>query len=475
MQKYTRERREHWDKVFAKKNRTHRLASYYHQLLQRCYLFHIPAGMRILELGCGNGALLAALRPAFAVGVDFSGKAISAGKESHADLMFIQADAHFLPFETTFDVIILSDLINDLWDVQKVFDALLTYSHNRTRVIVNFHSRLWQVPLIWAEKLGLKNRSLEQNWFTIEDIENLYKLTDYELVKHEREILVPVGIPFISWLANNVFVRFWPFWILALTNILVARPLKSKHRIRSERPSVSIVIPARNEAGNIGNIFERLPKLSDNVELVFIEGHSQDNTFEVIQQEIRQHPEQKATLIRQRGIGKADAVWGGFAAAKNDLLMILDSDLSVQPEDLIRFYEAAVLNKGEFINGSRLVYPMENRAMQFANLIGNKSFSLIFSWLLSQPIKDTLCGTKVIWRNDYILLRQEWPATFDPFGDFDLLLGATKLNLKIIDVPIRYRERTYGSTNINRWGHGMTLLRITLSACSRLKFRLGKQ
>jgi len=470
---YTRERKAHWDKVFTKK-RTHRLASHYHHLLQRCYQFHVPAGLRVLEIGCGNGSLLGSLKPAFGVGLDFSMEAISVARDQHPSLMFVQADAHVLPFETSFDVIILSDLINDLWDVQRVFEALSFYSHNRTRIIINFHSRLWQIPLAWAEKLGLKNRTLAQNWFTIEDIRNLYGLTDYELVKHEREVLLPVGIPGLSWLLNSVLVRFWPFWIMAMTNLLVARPLRAKYSLRPERPSVSIVIPARNEAGNIQGIYARLPVIREQSELIFVEGHSRDDTYAAIQREIEQHPGQKAKMLKQKGVGKADAVWEGFAAANNELLMILDADLSVQPEDLSRFYEAAVLNKGEFINGTRLVYPMENRAMRFANLLGNKMFGRIFSWLLGQPIKDTLCGTKVIWRSDYVLLRQQWPASFDPFGDFDLLLGATKLDLKIIDIPIRYHERKYGTTNISRWRHGLMLIRITLAACFKIKFRMGK-
>jgi SAM-dependent methyltransferase len=472
MLNYSRQRRAHWDQVFTR-NRTHRLASEYHRLLERSYQFHVAPGLRVLELGCGNGSLLAALKPALGVGVDFSRQALEAARELHPELVLVQADAHSLPFEAVFDVIILSDLINDLWDVQRVFGALVAFSHNRTRIMINFHSRLWQLPLTWVEKLGFKNRTLAQNWFTIEDIKNLFKLTDYELVKHERDVLLPLWFPLLSWLLNSVFVRVWPFWILALTNVLVARPLRPENSTRSARPTVSVVIPARNEAGNIPAIFVRLPQLGSGTELVFVEGHSRDQTYEAIAQHIQQHPQADAVLLKQSGIGKANAVWEGFTAAKNDILMILDADLSVQPEDLTRFYEAVVQNKGEFINGTRLVYPMENRAMQFANLLGNKMFSRIFSWLLDQPIKDTLCGTKVIWRDDYALLRQRWPATFDPFGDFDLLLGATKLDLRIVDIPIRYHERKYGTTNISRWRHGWMLLRITLAATWKLKFRIG--
>ncbi len=468
---YNLNRRQQWDKVHTKNGGSHRAGATYHVLLHRLYGFLIPPGQRVLELGCGDGSLLAAVKPAFGVGIDFSVAAVAKAKREHPELLFVQADAHALPFQTQFDVIILSDLINDLWDVQRVFQILAKYSHSRTRILLNSYSRLWQIPLNWAEMLGLKNRTLEQNWFTVEDVQNLYKLTDYEQIKNEAEILLPINFPLLSALANQILVRVWPFSLLALTNFLVARPLKPAHP-RSNHPSVSIIIPARNEAGNINKIFEGLPRLSNATELIFVEGHSKDDTFQRIEQAISEHPQQKATLLKQKGIGKADAVWEGFAAAQNEILVILDADLSVDPQDLVRFIDAAIENKGEFINGSRLVYPMENRAMQFANLVGNKLFSSLYSWLLSQPIKDTLCGTKVIWREDYALLRQNRPlGGIDPFGDFDLLLGAARLNLKIIDIPIRYHERAYGTTNISRWKHGWQLLIITLNAAREMKFR----
>lgn len=474
MQNYTRKRSDHWNKVFSKAKRPHRLANYYHHLLEKLYQFNVPPKLRVLELGCGDGFLLAALRPALGVGIDFSRAALNQAKAKNPQLLLVQADAHQLPLETTFDIIILSDLINDLWDAQTVFEALSKYSHNRTRILLNVHSRFWQVPLNIAEKLGFKNRTLAQNWFTLEDIRNLFRLTDFELVKHNPEILLAFPFPILAWLLNSFFVKLWPLRGIAVTNFLVARPRNAAKPGRSKNPTVSIVIPARNEAGNIAAIFARLPKLEGETELIFVEGHSKDATYKAIESAINERPSQKIKLLKQTGAGKADAVWQGFAAAEHELLVILDADLSVAPEDLPRFYEAASLNKGEFINGSRLVYPMEDRAMPVANLAGNKIFSVIFTWLLSQPIKDTLCGTKVIWRDDYELLRREWPllGTLDPFGDFDLLLGATKLNLKIIDQPIRYRERTYGETNIRRWAHGWLLLRITLAAARRLKFRV---
>ena len=193
---------------------------------------------------------------------------------------------------------------------------------------------------------------------------------------------------------------------------------------------------------------------------------------QMIQRTISAHPERRCSLFQQKGKGKGDAVRLGYEHASGDVLMILDADLTVPPEDLPRFYNALECGQAEFVNGVRLVYPMEKEAMRFANLLGNKFFSLAFSWLLGQPVKDSLCGTKVLWKQDYLRIaaNRHVFGDFDPFGDFDLLFGAARLNLKIIDLPIRYRERTYGATNIERWKHGVLLLRMVLFAASKIKF-----
>jgi glycosyltransferase involved in cell wall biosynthesis len=255
---------------------------------------------------------------------------------------------------------------------------------------------------------------------------------------------------------------------MALSNLMIARPAPEP----ADEPIVSVVVPARNESGNIKAIFERTPKMGRETEIVFVEGHSKDDTYAAIEREIAAHPSTPSQLFRQTGMGKADAVRLGYAHARGDVLMILDADLTVPPEDLPRFYDALVSGKGEFINGVRLVYPMEKEAMRTLNFLGNKFFSLAFSWLLGQSIKDTLCGTKVMWKKDYekVAANRSYFGDFDPFGDYDLIFGAAKLNLKIIDLPIRYRERTYGSTNISRWKHGMLLLRMVAFAARRIKF-----
>jgi glycosyltransferase involved in cell wall biosynthesis len=318
--------------------------------------------------------------------------------------------------------------------------------------------------------LNLATPTLHQNWLTVEDVTNLLILTDFEVIKHWPEVIWPVSTPLLADLSNRFLARLWPFRYLALSNFIVARP---KPRPRPSTPSVSVVVAARNESGNVPAIFSRLPKLGMWTELIFVEGHSKDNTYESIQKAIIEHPEQHCQLLKQSGVGKGNAVREGFENANGDVLMILDADLTVPPEDLPRFYEALCSGKGEFINGVRLVYPMEKQAMRFANLLGNKFFGLAFSWLLNQSIKDSLCGTKVLWRSDYQLIsaNRAYFGNFDPFGDFDLLFGAAKLNLKIIDLPVRYRERQYGSTQIQRWRHGWLLLKMVVFAARRLKFR----
>jgi len=251
----------------------------------------------------------------------------------------------------------------------------------------------------------------------------------------------------------------------------VARPSPEPAAAKAP-PSVSVIVAARNEAGNIADILRRVPPLGSRTQLVFVEGHSTDNTYETIEAQIKQHPEKDIQLYRQTGKGKGDAVRLGFDKADGDILMILDADMTVPPEDLPRFVDAIASGKGEFVNGVRLVYPMEDQAMRFFNILGNKFFSLAFSWLLEQPIKDTLCGTKVMWREDYrhLAANRAYFGDFDPFGDFDLLFGAAKLNLKIVEMPVRYRSRTYGETNIDRWRHGWMLLKMVIFAARRIKF-----
>jgi len=325
------------------------------------------------------------------------------------------------------------------------------------------------VPRKLAERLRLVAPLAPQNWLTIEDLQNLLNLAGFETIRHWPEILWPIRTPIVDALANRYLAKLWPFRIFALTNFLVAR---TNPRPRTQPLTVSVVVPARNEQGNIQDIFRRVPDLGGQTELVFVEGHSSDDTYAEIERCMAQYPQRRTKLFKQTGKGKGDAVRLGFANCEGDLLMILDADLTVAPEDLPRFYDALASGTAEFVNGVRLVYPMEKQAMRFFNLVGNKFFSLAFSWLLGQDIKDTLCGTKVLSRLNYeqIARGRSYFGEFDPYGDFDLIFGATKCNLKIVDLPIRYRDRVYGQPNISRWRDGWILLRMVLFALRRIKF-----
>lgn len=466
---YTRARMRHWDRVADLWQFRRDWGAAYRGRLTRVYQSLVAPGQHVLEIGCGHGDLLAALQPSMGVGVDFSEHMVRSARQRHPQLRFIRADADALELNEQFDVIILSELVNDLWDVERVFEKLGPLSTPRTRVILNFYSQLWEWPLGLVRRLGLAKQVLEQNWLTMDDVENLLRLADFEVTRHWEEILLPLDVPVLERFANRYLAHVWPFEMAALTHFVVARPAP---RRGDKRPFVSVIVPARNEAGNIASIFERTPEMGRGTELVFVEGHSSDDTYATIEREIARHPERQCQLLRQTGKGKGDAVRLGFSKARGDVLMILDADLTVAPEDLPRFLDALMSGKGDFINGVRLVYPMEKQAMRFFNLVGNKLFSLAFSWLLGQSIKDTLCGTKALRASDYQRLAEQraYFGDFDPFGDFDLLFGAAKLNLKIIDLPIRYRERTYGRTNIQRWRHGWLLLQMVLFAARRIKF-----
>ena len=467
---YTRERVEHWNNI-ARDTKRWSAGKAYHRRLAEFFRFRIPEGASVLELGCGGGDLLVSLKPARGLGVDFSPEMIAIARQNHPEMEFLEMDAHQFEVNGTFDYVILSDLVNDLWNVQQVLGALRGCCNPQTRIIINFYSRIWSPILSLAAVVGLARPNLPQNWLTPDDIRNLLTLEGFESLRHWHEILFPLPIPILNPFFNKFLVKIWPFHYFALTNIIMARPLPqpSAHK---PLPKVSVIVPARNEAGNIADIFRRVPEMGGGTELIFVEGHSKDDTYKAIEEAILSNPVRKASLFRQTGTGKGDAVREGFARASGDILMILDADLTVAPEDLPAFYEAIASGKGDFINGVRLVYPMEGGAMRPLNLLGNKAFSLVFRWTLGQPVKDTLCGTKVLWKADYerIAANRGYFGEFDPFGDFDLLLGADKLGLKIVDLPIRYQERVYGTTNIQRWKHGWMLLKMVFFAMGKIKF-----
>ncbi len=441
---------------------------FWNDIVRYCNYF-IREDDSVLEIGCANGSLIGQLNGKQKVGIDFSPKMIEIAKAQYKDVEFLVQDAEEINLDRKFDTIVLSHVTGYFVDIVRVFNAIKTACHPRTRIIINYYNFLWEPVLLFGELIGIKRKSPKQNWLTKKDLETFLYLTGYESYRATKRILLPINIPVISWLLNKFLARLPLFNSLCINQYIFARPVSF---ISNKELSTSIIIPARNESGNLENALTRLPAFGSHQEIIFVEGNSTDDTWEQMQKIPAKYPNMDIKITRQPGKGKGDAVRTGFAKAKGDILMILDADLTVPPEDLPDFYNAIASNKGEFINGSRFVYPMEKNAMRMLNLIGNRFFGIMFSWLLDQPIKDTLCGTKVIFKKDYekLVKNRSFFGEFDPFGDFDLIFGAYKLNLKIVDLPIRYRERVYGKTNISRFTHGFMLFRMLIYAARKIKF-----
>jgi SAM-dependent methyltransferase len=449
---------------WRRRNRT------YYRQIEQIARFYVPPGKRVLEIGSGSGDLLAALQPAYGVGVDVSAGMVDLARSRHPELRFEVAAGEELDLGEAFDYVVLSDLTQFAHDLLTLLERVAAHSHPRTRIVISTYSRVWKPIIRLAELLRLKPVKPIRNWVSPHDLRNLLELSGFEIVTTSARVLLPKQVPFLTTFLNGFLGTIWPFNQLCLTSWTIARPRPEPLGDRS----VSVVCPCRNEAGHVEPLLRRLPDLGIETELVFVEGGSTDDTRVQIERQIELHPEREIRLVDQPGRGKGDAVRAGFAAARNDVLMILDGDLSVRPEDLPKFYKALVDGRAELVNGSRLVYDVEPGSMRFLNMLGNRIFSRLVKGITGQHVKDTLCGTKVLLRRDYdeIAANRAYFGEFDPFGDFDLLFGAARLNLKIVDLPVRYQPRVYGETNISRWRHGWLLLRMTTFAFWKFKVAL---
>lgn len=446
--------------------------AYFHEEDRRYLRFLIPPGARVLELGCGIGDSLAALEPSRGVGIDFSAATIEIARSRHPDLEFhvgdIENAATMEQISGPFDVVFVADTIGELEDCQTTLRLIHQHCTPDTRIVIAYYTPMWEPVLAAAEFVGQKMPQERQNWLSNEDIVALLELADFEVVKREWCQLVPKRLFGLGPILNRYLGTLPLIRHLCLRHYVVARP-------RPATPlgalSATVLIPCKNERGNIEPAIQRLPRFCDELEILFVEGGSSDGTREEIDRVIAAYPQRDIRVLTQSGRGKGDAVRTGFDQAKGEVLIILDADLTVPPEWIPRFYDAIVSGRGEFINGSRLVYPMEDQAMRFLNLVANRVFSWLFTWLLNQRFTDTLCGTKVLRRRHYreIVANRAYFGEFDPFGDFDLIFGAAKLNLKVVEIPVRYASRRYGETQISRFSHGWLLLRMVLFAFRKLK------
>jgi len=446
--------------------------AFFHEDDRNYMRFLIPEGLRVLELGCGTGSVLHALHPSRGVGVDFSGPAIDLARAAHPELEFVVGDiedpATLEKLGGPFDVIVLSDTVGYLEDCQALLASLHMLCVPETRLVISYYSPLWE-PVLWlAERFGAKMPQPPLNWITSDDFSGLLDLAGFEVIKREWRQLLPKRLFGLGRLINRFLGTLPVFRRLSLRTYIVARP---RRRRVSAPLSATVLVPCRNERGNIENAVLRTPRFCEDLEILFVEGNSTDGTFEECERVKAAYPDFKIRVLRQDGKGKGDAVRKGFAEAGGDVLMILDADLTMPPESLPKFYEAIASGQGEFINGTRMVYPLEKDSMRFLNYWANRVFAWLFSWLLNQRFTDTLCGTKVLRRDAYarIAANRAYFGDFDPFGDFDLIFGAAKLNLKIVEVPVRYASRSYGTTQISRFRHGWLLLQMVVFAYRKLK------
>ncbi|MEO5326851.1 MAG: bifunctional class I SAM-dependent methyltransferase/glycosyltransferase family 2 protein [Magnetococcus sp. THC-1_WYH] len=466
--------RSHYDPLAAQREDWIQRNRFFHEDDLRTMRFLIPEGKRVLDLGCGSGRLLAELKPSYGVGVDISPAMIAVARENHPHLHFVEGnleDPEILgQWSEPFDFIILVDTVGMLHDCTEVFTRLRSLCTSDTRLVVSHYNWIWEPVLRAGEKLGLKMPSLQENWLSMAEIGALLEFSDYQVVRHERRQLLPIRLFGLGFLVNLLLAPLPVFRRLCVRYYLVARPVGLESP-EDRTPSATVVIPCRNEKGNIEAAIQRMPRLCADMEILFVEGHSQDGTLEEIHRVMKAYPQWDISVLVQDGQGKADAVYKGFDHARGDVLIILDADLTVPPEELPKFYHAIASNKGDFIIGTRLVYAMEGEAMRPLNRIANALFSILFTWILNQRYTDTLCGTKVLRRRHYQIIKanRHYFGDFDPFGDFDLIFGAIKGHLKMVEIPIHYASRAYGETQISRFRHGILLFRMLFYAYRKIK------
>jgi len=464
----------HFDEIATSDERARSRQAGFHAQILRKLKHHIRPGRRILEWGCGRGDLLAGLEPKRGLGLDLSANMAEKARAKHGavdTLEFRQGDLLDSGVEETFDAVVLDYLSGYLTDIQKCFEHVRTSCEPRTRVYLTSLNYLWRPLLSMAQPTGWVSPQPPSNWLSSSDLKNLLEMAGFEVIHASTSQLFPFRIPLLDGFFNRFLVRLPLFRHLGSTLFMVARPVM--------KPTIagpidcSVILPTRNESGHIRAALERIPVMGKRTEVIIVEGNSTDDTWEVIQQEVAAYEGPlELSYVQQPGKGKWDAVATGFAQAKGDILVIQDGDLTAPPEDLPKFYQAIVSGRAEFANGSRLVYPMESKAMRVLNFFGNKFFALALSFVIDQPIKDSLCGTKMLLRSDYekLLERIEEFGEFDPYGDFNLIFGSALLDLRIRDIPVRYRDRAYGETNISRFSGAALLLRMTWFGLRKLRF-----
>lgn len=460
--------RKHQAQYAQKREKWIKNNTYFYNCIKRVLRFIIEPERRVLDVRCQTGFLLDAVNPSEGIGIEVSQEMVDIARQRYPRFEFLTADPEDLTLNKRFDYM-LFDNVSDTVDVLRAFQRLTDLCEPHTRLVIYTYNYLWQPIVKLAEHLRLKMPMPEQNWLTETDLRGLLLLSGFEWLRVYRVVIFPKWIPLLSGFLNRFVARLPLLNKLCMTNVVVARP--APQHLDPGSVSVSVVVPCKNERENIESAVERIPDMGKHTEIIFCDDKSTDGTSDEVRRMQRKFPGRDIKLVDGPGICKSENVWTGFENAKGDVLMILDADLAVMPEELPNFFQAIIEGRGEFVNGSRMVYPMQKMAMKFANVLGNKIFSLVFSYLLDQRIKDTLCGTKALWRSDWKRMKpmlDSWGT--DRWGDYKLLFSAAKLHLRIIDLPVHYQERVYGATKMVRvFRNGLTMLRMCMVAFIKLK------
>jgi SAM-dependent methyltransferase len=467
--------RNHLTKIAARREGWIDRNRYYYELLNRLLRFLVEPQKRVLSVRCGTGNLLAVVQSAEGKGVDICPEIVEIAQQRNPSLEFAVAFPDKEEFrivfkpEEKFDYILFND-IGDTVDVLQALRNLKPLCQRHTRILVITYNHLWEPLVTFAEWIGMKVPRTEQNWLSTLDIANLLKLAGFEALETHRLVILPKYVPLVSAFLNRFCARLPLLKRLCMTQVVVGRLLPPP--VPKEELSVSVIVPCKNERGNVEDAVQRMPHLGRQTEIIFCDDQSTDGTAEEVLRVQSLYSDKDIRLERGPGVAKSRNVWTGFGAATGDILMILDADLTTIPEELPYFVDVIASGQAEFVNGSRLVYPVPKGAMTTANMLGNKFFSIAFTYLLGQPVKDTLCGTKALWRSDWERIKPilgSWGVE-DRWGDYELLFGAAKLNLKILDLPVHYQERIYGSTKMTRvFRNGLIMLKMCWHGFLKLK------
>lgn len=382
-------------------------------------------------------------------------------EKSH-NLDFLNVDTNedlnkILINNTKYDCIVLSDMFEVNDDILGLLKLLKKNLNNDGTILLTSITPIWDGVLSILEMLNLKNKSKKRSYIHLNKLSAVLDTINFQITGKRTRQYFPFKLFYFGNIINNfleIILYFFNFGIRSYFTIKEIEDTAEKDVL-----SKTIIVPAKNEEGNLNELINRIPYLGNNVEVIISCGISNDNTLGMAKS--LKSDNFIIKVIEQTSKGKANAVWEACEQSSNDLIAILDADLSVDPEELSSFFELIETKKCDFVNGTRLIYSMEKGSMRFINNFGNRLFQYVVSKIIRLPLTDSLCGTKVFKKNLYEKIKK-WQSVVkikDPFGDFDLLFAAAYSSQKIVEYPIHYRARKYGTTQIRRFKDGFKLIK----------------